>query len=253
VNQPGSAASSLLGFGLVLAFAILMVVFSRRKRDQVVSLREIPAFARLKRGIALAVEAGTQLHVSLGHGGLNGPQGASALLGLSMLKRIGRIASVSDRPLIATSGEATLAILSNDLSQNNLRSIDSSGQFDPNKGQLTGLTPFSFAAGIIPLMNDQHVSVTLLAGTFGSEVALITDSAERNGSLTLAGSDNITAQAVLYASAQEPLVGEELYAAGAYLEAGPMHTASLGAQDVVRWIIVLAILLGLVLKFVNIL
>jgi len=48
------------------------------------------------------------------------------------------------------------------------------------------------------------------------------------------------------------LVGEELYAAGAYLQAGPLHTASLRAQDTLRWIIVGIILLGALLKFVGV-
>ena len=71
--------------------------------------------------------------------------------------------------------------------------------------------------------------------------------------MTLAGSDDLPAQAVLYAAAQEPLIGEELYAAGAYLKTGPVHTASLRAQDLLRWVIILAILLGSILKFLEIL
>jgi hypothetical protein len=71
------------------------------------------------------------------------------------------------------------------------------------------------------------------------------------GSLTLAGTDNLTGQAVLYATAHEPLIGEELYAGGAYLQAGPIHTASLQAQDAIRWLLVGVILIGIVLKVVG--
>jgi hypothetical protein len=49
------------------------------------------------------------------------------------------------------------------------------------------------------------------------------------------------------------LIGEELYAAGAYIRAGSMHTASLHAQDVLRWLLVLSILAGVVLKLAGLL
>jgi hypothetical protein len=119
----------------------------------------------------------------------------------------------------------------------------------PTGGQVSGLTPFSYAAGTLPAIFDEHVSTTILSGHFGSEVALITDASERVGALTLAGSEDLPAQAVLYAAAQEPLIGEELFAAGAYLNAGPLHTASLRTQDVLRWVLILAILVGAILKF----
>lgn len=53
-----------------------------------------------------------------------------------------------------------------------------------------------------------------MIGNFGSEAALINEAAERSGSLTLAGTDTIPGQAVLYATAQEPLIGEEVFAGG---------------------------------------
>jgi hypothetical protein len=245
----------MVGSGLfVLVFLALMIFFGTVGRNRArQKLREIPAFARLRRGIGLAVEAGQRLHVSLGRGGVIGPQGASALVGLSMLQRISRVASVSDRPPVATSGEAVQAMLSQDALQGAFSAIGAENQYDPSSGQLTGLTPFSYAAGAMSVIFDQNVSVSILAGHFGSEAALITDAAERNEGMTLAGSDDVTAQAVLYAVAQEPLIGEELYASGAYLQAGSMHMASVRAQDILRWVIVGVILIGALMKLVGVL
>ena len=50
----------------------------------------------------------------------------------------------------------------------------------------------------------------------------------------------------VYATADEMLVGEEMYAAGAYLSEKPWHISCLLAQDWMRWAIVLAII-GLVI------
>ena len=90
-------------------------------------------------------------------------------------------------------------------------------------------------------------------GNFGVEVALLTDAVERENTFVLAGSDNLTAQAVIYASAQEPLIGEEIYAAGAYVESSPLHSASLTVQDILRWLIIAAILVGALLTLAGVL
>ena len=93
----------------------------------------------------------------------------------------------------------------------------------------------------------------MLLGSFGSEVALINEAGERAGSLTLAGTDNVAAQSVIFASAHEPLIGEETYASGAYLGVGRMHVASLHAQDILRWILAGSIVIGSILKLVGVL
>jgi hypothetical protein len=53
---------------------------------------------------------------------------------------------------------------------------------------------------------------------------------------------------VLYASVDEPLIGEELFAAGAYSDAGRAHQVSLQVQDIFRWAIILILLGGSALK-----
>ena len=242
----------LAGFGIVIFSAALMlgVSFLRRKSSPV--FRDIPAFTRLRQAVGLAVEDGSRLHLSLGRGSLTTPQSASALAGLALLRRLAHLTSAGDRPPIATSGDATLAILSQDVLQNALIPSEQAA-FDSTAGRLTGLTPFSYAAGAIPAIRDENVSANVLMGNFGVEVALLTDAIERQNTFVVAGSDNLTAQAVIFADAQEPLIGEELYAAGAYVESDPLHSASLTVQDVLRWLIIAAILVGALLTLAGLL
>ena len=242
----------LVGFGIIFLSAVLMGGLAALRRKSPPAFREIPAFTRLRHAVGRVVEDGTRLHVSLGRAALVTPQSASALAGLTLLRRLAELTSAGDQPPIATSGDATLAILSQDTLQA-ASQASAQGVYDPTAGRLTGLTPFSYAAGAIPAIRDENISANVLMGNFGIEVALLTDAAERANTFTLAASDNLTAQAVLYASAQEPLIGEELYAAGAYVDAGPLHAASLTVQDILRWLIIIAILIGALLKLAGIL
>ena len=244
--------TSLSGLGMAALFLLLMLVFvfMGRKKSRL-PLRPIPAFERLWRTIGLAVEAGTRLHLSVGRGAVNAPESASAFVGLRMVQRIMRMVSISDRYPVITSGDGALNILSRDTLQASYKDMGQAAQYRPSAGRLTGPTPFSFAAGVMPVIADEEVSANVLIGHFGPEIALILEAGDRKDNLTLAGSDHLPGQAILYAAAQEPLIGEEVYAGGAYLQAGSTHTASLQAQDVLRWLLILAILGGAVLRFLG--
>lgn len=242
----------IVGLAFVVVFIFLMIILAVASRNQPKqNLREISAFTRLGRAIGLAVEAGKRMHITLGWGGLIDLKGASALVGLTILERITRLASISDRPPVATSGDGVLGILSQDTLSGTYKAVGAGFQYDPTSGRVTGLTPVSYAAGAMPVIYDEQVSATVLVGHFGSEAALITDAAERNDSLSVAGSDSITATSVFIAAAQEPVIGEELFAAGAYINAGPVHASSLRTQDIFRWVLVGAILIGALLKLLG--
>lgn len=234
-------------------FAALLIGFSlyERFRSRGRNLRDIAAFSRLIHAIGLAVEDGTRLHVSLGSSDMTGEHAGAALAGLSILDRVARTASISDSPPVATSGDGTLALLSQGTLAAAYREIGEREQLEPEQSRLVGVTPFSYAAGTIPLIHDEAVSANILAGHLGPELALIAEAADRNGGFTLAGTDSLPGQAVMVAAAQEALIGEELYAGGAYLRAGAAHTASLRAQDVLRWLVIAAILVGGILKFLG--
>ena len=242
----------MLALGLLVLTAVLLLAFIFLRRRSPASFRIIDAYERLNRSVGLAVENGTRLHISLGRGNLLTARGGSALAGLAMLRRLAERASVSDRPPIATSGDASLAILSQDTLRSGYRAAGAEEQYRFTTGRLTGLTPFSYAAGAIPTIHDENVSTNVILGDLGAESALLAEASDRENSNLIAASDNLSAQSVFYASSQEPLIGEELFAAGAYVGAGAAHEASLNVQDILRWLIILALILGAGLKLVGV-
>jgi hypothetical protein len=241
----------MFALGILVLAAILFVGLTLWRRRSPGAFRIIEAYERLNRSVGLAVENGTRLHVSLGRGNLFTARGGSALAGLAMLRRLAQRTSVSDRPPVATSGDASLAILSQDTLQSGYRAAGAEDQYRFSTGRLTGLTPFSYAAGALPTIHDENVSTNIILGDLGAEAALLAEASDRQNATLIAASDNLSAQSVFYAAAQEPLIGEELFAAGAYVGAGASHEASLNVQDILRWLIILAILIGAGLKILG--
>lgn len=241
----------MLALGLLVLAALLFVALTFWRRRSPASFRTIDAYERLNRSVGLAVENGTRLHISLGRGSLFTARGGSALAGLAMLRKLAERTSVSDRPPVVTAGDASLAILSQDTLQSGYRAAGAEDQYRFSTGRLTGLTPFSYAAGAMPTIHDEGVSANVILGDLGTEAALLVEASDRQNASLIAASDNLSAQSIFYASAQEPLIGEELFAAGAYVGAGASHDASLNVQDILRWLIILAIILGVGLKILG--
>jgi hypothetical protein len=240
----------LAGLALVVTAVVLMFIFVLlgRKRGGA-TFRRIVSILNLQRAVGLALEDGRRLHVSLGSANLLTPANPSALAGLSALQRLSQLGMASDRPPVATSGDPLLAILSQDILNNTAASTSGHGAF---QGRLTGLTPLSYATGSISVIRDEQVYTNIFLGNFGPEAAFLVDAADQNGAFSLGASDSLTGQAVLFAMAQEPLIGEELFALPAYLKAGSFHTASLRVQDILRWLVILALTGGIILKLIEV-
>lgn len=239
---------NLFGLALVGLSALSLLGLSLIKRKTPVRLRVIPALTRLYRSVGLSVEDGTRLLLALGKTSLLTPSGGASLAGLGLLRHLTERTSLSDRPPVAVAGESSLALLSQDTLEAGYQAAGAGEYYAATSGRLTGMTPFSSAAGTMPILSDEGVSSTVLLGHFGLEAALVAEAADRQNAFLLGSSDELAAQAALYASAQDVLLGEELYASGAYLGATPSHTASLTIQDILRWGIILVLLAGALLK-----
>src|SRR5512134_1733444 len=180
----------MFALGILVLAAILFVGLTSWRRRSPGAFRLIEAYERLNRSVGLAVENGTRLHISLGRGNFLSSRGGSAFAGLAMLRRLAERTSVSDRPPVVTSGDASLAILSQDTLQAGYRAAGAEDQYRFSTGRLTGLTPFSYAAGTVPVTRDENVSTNVFVGDFGAESALLVEAAEREDSALIAASDN---------------------------------------------------------------
>lgn len=241
------------GIVIVILFLGAMIAFYLAKRDsEIFELREIGSYRRLSREIRRAVESGTQLHVSLGWGGITSSESASVFAGLSILKQIIRESSVCDYPPVSSTGNAVVSILAQDTIQSTSQAISIDGLRSSSTGELIALTPYSYAAGTLTSIRDDNVSAHVLSGWFGPEVIWLTDATERQGTPIITGTAQLPSQAVMYASATDPLIGEELFVGGAYLGGGKIHVASVNTQDIFRWVIIAIILLGAVLSLLGV-
>jgi hypothetical protein len=250
------SVTNIASIGVLLLTAVLFLLFSIQYKAPFQNVfHSIPALSRLRQAIFTAIETGSRVHLSNGRASIINSNNASALVGLAALNRLVRLTSFCDRPPLATAGDSTLSILERDTLRSAYRAINLPDTFDPYRARLTGLTPFSYSAGLLPIIFDERVSTHLLVGSFGPEVSLAMDMMRKENSFILAGSESLPAQAVMFASTPDALVGEELFALPAYLQPERFQVSSLLTQDALRWLIIIFLILaaGLKISGVNIL
>lgn len=238
----------ILGLAALILFIGLMILFASTRKRWPVALRSIKGFEALGIAIERAVEAGKRVHLSLGSGSVIGSDSAAAFAGLSVLRRVASATILSDKPAIVTTGDGAMTILAQDMLRTSYQQARVADRYRPVMARMLGPTPFSYVANMPDVLANNDVAVHILNGSFGSEGALAAAFGESEGLFVLGGADDVRSQAILYATAGHPLIGEEVFAGGAYLNAGPMHRASLQAQDIVRILVVAFILIGTLLR-----
>lgn len=230
----------LILFGvLVGAFGIMFRTGRRRPR-----FRAIPAFRLLRGQMGRAIESGRDLHVSIGTGGVSGDDTATTLAGLAVAEYLADEAAASGIAPIVSTSDPTSAILAEDAVRRPYVRQGNLNDFPRGAARLPALNPTQYAAATMDLLNHEPVLTNIMSGAFGAEAALIDQAANNNELPQLFGGSDPRALAVMSTSTEHILLGEEMYAAKAYLRAQLPHLASLRAADVVR--IVIAVLIAIV-------
>lgn len=232
----------LLPMLVALGLGFSSLVMRRRSAR---NLRPIAAWERLPGMLEQAAGQGRPLHLSTGGAGL---QGSDTLLALAGAELVYQAARQAQSPVILTTSATTMIPLGYDMLRRAQRARGFAGSMLP--GTLRwfpgGSRSLAWAGAASALMGSEGVGVNLLAGNFGPELALVSQAAARHGQDFLAVSDRLDGQAVAWATGDEPLIGEELFFAGAWLNPTPGNQAALVMQDTLRWLLIAA-LVGLAL------
>jgi hypothetical protein len=239
---------ALLIFVLMAVTIVALTLLGRRRGARPRVLRPIDAFQSLPATVGQAVETGRRLHISLGTGMVGTADTAATVAGLTVLDQISAAAAVSDRPPVVTTSDGAAMLLAQDTLRSVYARQNALARYDPESAQVVGLSPVAYGAAQTTLAKDEAVAGAVLIGTVGSEAVLLTEGGQRAGVTTLAGADSVSTQAMLYATADHPLVGEDVFAGGAYIGGQSRFIASLTAQDLARIGIAVLVVLGVIFE-----
>jgi len=124
--------------------------------------------------------------------------------------------------------------------------------FNPDHVFVAGTEQFSYAAATEGIMVRERPAAHIMMGYFYAESLLLAETGSTTGAIQIAGTDAFTQLPFFVTTCDYTLMGEELYAASAYLSREPKLLGSLKGQDAGKAIIIAAIVLGALLATVDI-
>lgn len=218
------------------------------KRGTPIALRPIAGYAALKGLLGKSAEAGQPVHLSLGTAGIGDQFTADTMAGLSVLDYIAERGAISASPPIVTCSNPTALPLAQDLLRRAYARQGYPEEYDPARARFvapapnlgTGAAPdgLAYAAGTMRMIEHQKLVANVLIGHFGDEFLLLSETGTHRELIQIGGASDTRVLPFVQATMNYPLIGEEIYAGGAYLSAKPAHLSSLLAQDVLRWLLV---------------
>ncbi len=232
---------------IIALFANILIRLTERK-----PMRPIAAIDSLATMAGASIEANRPVHVSLGSTTIGDDTTMLALPGSEFIYYMAREVAIGDAPPLFTVAEGAAIPLAADTlrrayeQENRINAYNGINFFSKNpistRWYPAGRRSLAFAAALMTMQVDDKLSGNVLMGRYGIELSLVLDAAYRRGVTSVAGSDHLDAQAVAYAMADGALIGEEVLTASAY-PADDYRTQKRNfAIDLMRGLVVVAII-----------
>ena len=229
---------------LLFSAAIVWNIYNARSGKEVF-VRRIPGLEAVDEAIGRATEMGRSILYVLGLGGVSG---VATVASMTILAQVAR--RTADY-------ETLLRVPCNDpIVMNVVREMVKTAYLEEghpdayNEENIFFLTEdqFAYAAGVDGIMVREKPATVFLQGSFAAESLILAETGNSIGAIQIAGTDSEHQLPFFIAACDYTLIGEELYAASAYLSKEPMLLGSLRGQDWGKVLIFGAIALGVILE-----
>ena len=229
---------------LLFSAAIVWNIYDARSGKEVF-VRRIPGLEAVDEAIGRATEMGRSILYVLGLGGVSG---VATVASMTILAQVAR--RTADY-------ETSLRVPCNDpIVMNVVREMVKTAYLEEghpdayNEDNIFFLTEdqFAYAAGVDGMMVREKPATVFLQGSFAAESLILAETGNSIGAIQIAGTDSEHQLPFFIAACDYTLIGEELYAASAYLSKEPMLLGSLRGQDWGKLLIFAALILGVLLE-----
>jgi hypothetical protein len=236
----------LLALGFVLLGAVLLAIYGMRYRSRSPEIRSFPVFRSLSDEVGRVAEEGAAIHIAVGNGSLIGDDAMTSVAALQGLHALIDLSAAYDTPPLITTSDPTLYLLASDWMRRAYARIGSVDLYRPASVQFTAASPTAYAAMAASYLADGGLGSNIVLGAFTQEASLLTASAERRNIHSAGGTTSPEGLGALYpALGEEQLVmGEDMFSGGAEVSRRSADFASLGTQDILRWLVIVGIVLA---------
>ncbi len=244
VLRAGASANFFKNFKLnnlifALAFSGIVLAFIQiARRNPNLFIRKIPGLEAVEEAIGRATEMGRSVYFVHGLA----PVGHLATIAaLNILARVARRAAEYDTRVRVMNSNPIVTAVSQEVVQQAYTEAGRPDAYNPDDVSLVAYDQFSYVAAVSGMMVREQPAAVFLLGYFYAESLLLAETGASTGAIQVAGTDAYTQLPFFVTTCDYTLIGEELYAASAYLSREPRLLGSLRGQDIGKAFLMLTI------------
>ncbi len=225
----------------VLLCTIILLYIEAGKRGKNLFVRRIAGLNAVEDAVGRATEMGRPVMYVPGIMDMDDIQTIASMVILGRVAR--KAAEYGSSLLVPTCRSVVMSVSQEVVKEAYLQT----GRPDAyRRDNITYLTDdqFGYAAGVDGMMVRQRPAAIFLLGTFYAESLILAETGKSVGAIQIAGTAMVSQIPFFIAACDYTLIGEELYAASAYLSREPKLLGSLKGQDAAKLVIMILIVVG---------
>lgn len=243
-------AGNIFGFWMfVVVSAVILYVINLSKSGKFnVVLRRIAGLEAIEEAIGRATEMGKPVHFSPGLGDIIGTTAPETFAALQILSYVTNLSAKYDARLVVTIRMPNVFPLAQETVRQGFLVSNKADMYKEDTVRFISSDQDAYASGVVGFLYHDHAAASILAGLFMGEALLIAESGARIGAMQVAITASITQIPFFVAACDYTIIGEELFAAGAYLSGDKGRLGAIAGQDYFKLAVMATIILGTIMS-----
>jgi len=230
---------------LMVLFSVVILIYTRwAKRGKDLFIRKINGLDEVEEAVGRATEMGKPV---LFVPGLQEIDEIETIAAISILGRVARITARYDTPLMVPVRYPMVMAAGQEVVEQAYIEEGKPDAYNRDTVRYVAGEQFAFTATVNGIMMRDRPATNIFMGAFFAESLLLAETGNAAGSIQIAGTAQPSQLPFFIAACDYTLMGEELYAASAYLSREPLLLGGLKGQDWIKILLVILILVGVVL------
>ena len=236
---------------LTLVFFLLVIYYiqAARRRGASMYIRPIAGMNEIDNAIGRATEMGRPILYVLG---LGAPEEIATIASYTILARVAKKTAEYRTSLLVPCNEPIVMTIAQETVRNAYLEAGHPDAYSDDMVYFVTSMQFAYVAAVNGLMLREKTATNCYFGKFYAESLLLSEAGNIAGSIQVAGTDEVAQLPFFVTTCDYTLIGEELYAASAYLGRDPLLLGALKAQDFAKAAVMVFILIGALLISFNI-
>lgn len=230
---------------IIVLFAVILVYISLARRQQLY-IRKIPALTAMDDAIGRATEMGKPVLYVPGIADIDDPQ---TIASMSILSKVAEKTATYGTTLYVPTARAMAMSMAQQVVKEAATKAGRPDWFIADNIRYLTDDQFGYVSGVDGIMLREKPATNFYLGVFYAESLILAETGHSTGAIQIAGTAMPDQLPFFVAACDYTLLGEELYAASAYLSQEPVQLGSLKGQDLGKLIFIVVILAGVIANF----